>query len=331
MKQRMDAGDGWADMDRKPTSPNLRPSACIRVHLRSRPSVDRAARLGHTRWMSFPAAFASGRFAVAVEITPPQHERPKVLLRRAGLLGGCADAINVIQRPERQSSLSASLALRAAGLHPVWHLVNRGRTRVQIVDGLRQAAAGDITQVLCLRGDHAAEDTAETPAIREVITLVRRELPGALIGATLSQYAPDPRAALRNLLPKLSAGAAYVQTQPVFEVEALHPLAEAVRDHAPDTRIVPMVMPLLSVDAATRIAERLHISLPRQLVHALQREGSEAGWRLFEQTIFALVNAPWAGGVALMTYEVDPPPEVGEHMVAVLRAAGVLDSGTARC
>ncbi|MGH2601936.1 MAG: methylenetetrahydrofolate reductase, partial [Dehalococcoidia bacterium] len=76
--------------------------------------------------MSFAARLRAGRFVVALEVTPPQRPRVGVLLRRAGLLGNGAGAINVIQRPDRWSSLEASLALGAAGRDPVWHLVNRG-------------------------------------------------------------------------------------------------------------------------------------------------------------------------------------------------------------
>jgi methylenetetrahydrofolate reductase (NADPH) len=281
--------------------------------------------------MSLPAALASRRFAIAVEITPPREERASVLMRRARLLGGCADAVNVIQRQDRQSSLSASLALQTAGVHPVWHLVNRGRTRAEILTALELAAAGGISQVLCLRGDHRAEDAPDTPSIREVIALASQRLPGAFIGATLNQYAPDSGAVLRNLFPKLAAGAAYVQTQPVFDAGALRPLAGAVRDRSPETSIVPMAMPLLSMEAAERIAARLHIALPEALTSALEREGAEAGWRCFERTIAMLVDAPWADGVAIMTWEMDPPPQVGARIIAALRAAGALDRGAARC
>ncbi|MEJ5221060.1 MAG: hypothetical protein WHT63_03510 [Tepidiforma sp.] len=82
--------------------------------------------------MRFLDRLAAGEFAVALEITPPQRHLPKVLLRRARLLGDAADAVNVIQRPDRQSSLEASLELLAAGIDPVWHLAARGETRASV-------------------------------------------------------------------------------------------------------------------------------------------------------------------------------------------------------
>ena len=51
--------------------------------------------------------------------------------------------------------------------------------------------------------------------------MAREALPNALIGATLNQYGRDEAAVLRNLLPKLRAGASYVQTQPAFDAAAI--------------------------------------------------------------------------------------------------------------
>lgn len=264
------------------------------------------------------------RFTVALEITPPRRPQPKVLLRRAGLIGGYASAINVIQRPDRQSSLTASLALRQAGLHPVWHLVNRGRGYLAIEAEIAAAVAGGVRQVLCIRGDHTAGDRPDTPPLRAVIAGLRDAMPRARIGATLNQYSPDSTAVFRNLIPKLAAGADYVQTQPVFDAADLRPFAERLKEASPRTDILPMVIPLLSTESAERIAARLGIVLPERFTTALDRGDAEAGWRLFVETLAALVDAPWANGVAVMTAEIDPPADSGRRIIAALRATGAV-------
>ncbi len=273
--------------------------------------------------MTFAAALAVHRFPIALEITPPQRPMPGVLTRRAGLLGPCTRTINVIQRPERQSSLDASLQLRAVGFSPVWHLVNRGSTRRQIAAELDRARDGGITQVLCIRGDHPGADTPETPSIREMIGMVHERLPDALIGATLNQYAADRTAVLRNLLPKLASGAGYVQTQPVFDLDSLRPVAESLRDRSPDTRIVPMVMPLLSVAAAQAIQARLGIILPASLCRRIEEGGAPAAWQTFEETVAALRHSNIADGLAIMTFEMDANSETGSRIVAALQQAGI--------
>ncbi|MGD9890585.1 MAG: methylenetetrahydrofolate reductase [Dehalococcoidia bacterium] len=285
--------------------------------------MDLDSSVPHTDTMTFAAALTARCFPVTLEITPPQRPLPTVLLRRAGLLGPCTPTINMIQRPSRQSSLDASLHLRGEGFNPVWHLVNRGRTRAAIAADLARARDGGITQVLCIRGDHAGADTSDTPPIREVTGMVRDGLPAALIGVTLNQSAPDRAAVLRNLLPKLAAGAGYVQTQPTFDLDTLRPFVETLRDHAPDTRIVPMVMPLLSIEAVRAIQTRLGIALPASLCRRIEQGGTTAAWQAFEETVVALRQSKLADGLAIMTFEMDPVPETGHRIITTLRAAGL--------
>ncbi len=260
------------------------------------------------------------RFSVALEITPPRQSLKRVLARRAQLLGPCATAINVIQRADRQPSLEASIELVQAGLQPVWHLAQRGSSR----DGLRlsiaQAAAGGVSQVLCVRGDHEAEDTADTPTIRETVAMVAEAIPGAVIGATLNQYSPDAAAALKNLFPKLSAGATYVQTQPVFDLAKLLPYAEAVLEKRPEARIVPMVMPMLSSETAARIEQLLGTALPESVVGHTSDEA--LAWAAFTRTIADLVTSPLIHGIAIMTV-MEASAETGSRIQKALHEAGV--------
>lgn len=62
-----------------------------------RDMLDRRVRARGADGMKVPFArkLDAGEFAVALEITPPQRHMPRVLLRRAGLLGGAAQAINL--------------------------------------------------------------------------------------------------------------------------------------------------------------------------------------------------------------------------------------------
>lgn len=270
--------------------------------------------------MSFAQRLRSRSFPVTLEITPPQKPLPKVLLRRARLLGDAATAVNVIQRPGRQSSLDASLTLLEAGLEPVLHLVTRGRGEQEILAEVCSAAQAGVGAVLCIRGDHAAADSPGGPTIRTVIQRIRECAPGMAIGATMNQYAPDQAAALRNLRAKLAAGASFVQTQPAFDLESLRAAAEAIRASSPDVAIVAMVMPIVSPEAAEKIESRLGVRLPAGLWACL-REGPAAAWACFEETVAALSQSGLVDGLAVMTFEMDPGPAVGERVVAALRGS----------
>jgi methylenetetrahydrofolate reductase (NADPH) len=269
--------------------------------------------------MEFARRLRSGEFAVALEITPPQRSLPGVLSQRARLLGDHAHAINVISRPDRQPSLEASCALLASGIEPVWHLVTRGRSREEVAADIAAARAGGMRQVLCIRGDHGGGDNLgiDSPTLRETVGMVAEGMLGALIGATFNQYAPDGAAALRNLLPKLRAGAAYAQTQPVFELSHLLERVEAVHERAPETKIVAMAMPLLSLDAAERIEKRVGVTLPERVLQRIAA-GEEAAWELFEENLAGLAASSAIAGVAIMTFEMSPPAEMGERIRASL-------------
>ncbi len=270
--------------------------------------------------MPFGDRLHVGDFPLALEITPPKNAGTALLARRARLLGSLPSAINVIQRPGRQSSLDASIELCRLGLQPAWHLVTRGRSRSEIAADLDRAAAAGIEQVLVIRGDHDAPNGSDAITIRDTIALARAALPGALIGATMNQYAPDPSAVLRNLLPKLRAGATYVQTQPVFSLEGLRPLAERVKLAAPDARLVAMVMPLSTLEAADRVG-MLGVSVPPETRQRIESGGDP--WEAFGRLLTEMVESPLIDGLAVMTFETDPGEDVATRIVSAAARAGI--------
>ena len=258
------------------------------------------------------------RFPASLEITPPQKPLPEVLLRRARLLGSAADAVNVVQRPGRVSSIEASGQLKRAGIEPVWHLVNRGRTRDSIASDIALAHETGIQLVVCLRGDHVASRVADSPRIREVVAMVRDAIPSALIGTTMNQYGPRDRV-LANLIPKLEAGADFVLTQPVLDRGPFDSLAGEVLSRAPDAAIMPMVMPVLSIDDALRLEERLGVALPREQRDRLLARGEAAGWETFGETLAGLRSGGLAHAVAVMTLMADPSDPVATRVASLLR------------
>jgi 5,10-methylenetetrahydrofolate reductase len=272
--------------------------------------------------MSFAQSLREGRFPVALEITPPRHSLPAILRRRAGLIGSRATAINVIQRPDRQSSLDASCELRDAGLDAVWHLVARGSTLAGVEHEIARARERGIRQVLCILGDRAAALDSPGPTVRELVALCCHELPGASIGATVNQYAEPRDRVLANLEGKLEAGATYVQTQPVFDLGPLRSIVEPLRDRRPGIQFVPMVMPILHAEAAARVQQRLGVTFPAAYLRQVEA-GPAAAWEAFTTLLASLVRSGLAGGIAIMTFEMDPPPGVGEQLIRALDAAGI--------
>lgn len=246
-------------------------------------------------WMS-----RVGNLEVSLEITPPVSPRPAVLLRRARALGSLPRRVNVIHRTNRWSSLDASITLRQAGLEAVWHVANRGRVASELERDIDRAKLAGLRRVLCVRGEYEECDRLETPKIREVVAMIRRGLPDAHIAVTLDHHQPGGRV-MQNLLPKLEAGANAVQTQVTFELDTLRPFAEKLKADRPGLVITPMLMPTLSVESTRRLAHRLSISFPSDLLAGLARDGPEAGWDHFARLVTAIDQSPLYDGFTVMT------------------------------
>lgn len=257
---------------------------------------------------------------VALEITPPREARPEILLRRAQLLGERAAAVHVIQRRERQPSVAAAGELAQRGIAAVWHLVSRGRTAAELEREIAQAARLGLRAALVVRGEAGPPEPAPAPPLAQLVRDVCAAIPGARVGVTATPYGPRERM-LARLWPKLDAGAAFVQTQPVFELAALAPLAETLRRRAPRVEIVPMLIPLLSSAAAEALSQRLRIPVPEALLRRLESGGEVAGWSALASLARALTHSGLADSLAVMTLDADPPKPFGERLAAALAAA----------
>jgi hypothetical protein len=113
--------------------------------------------------------------------------------------------------------------------------------------------------------------------------MARAALPRALIGVTANQYGPRKRV-LANLAPKLSAGAAFVQTNPVFDVAGF--------------------------------------GLPAAILARLESGGEIEGWRTFREITEALAASPRIAGVAVMTPEMDAAPAAAQRIAQALAGSG---------
>jgi len=257
---------------------------------------------------------------VALEITPPRSPRPEVLLRRARALGELPRCVNVIHRTDRWSSLDASIVLRASGFDPVWHLANRGRRVPELEREIERAAMGGVRRVLCIRGEYKADDSLETPKIRETVGMIRRALPRSHISVTLNHHQRSGRA-VANLLAKLEAGANAVQTQLTLDLETLRPMAEALKARWPQVAITPMLIPVLSLSSALALSRRLSIPVPPLLSRTLASDGAAAGWQYFSRLVGSVRDDALFDGVALMT-PMDIDDEFATRVIGAIAPRG---------
>ncbi|MFQ6116929.1 MAG: methylenetetrahydrofolate reductase [Candidatus Bipolaricaulia bacterium] len=185
---------------------------------------------------------AKGHFAVTGELGPPKSADPEVIRRKAEILKGYVDAINITDNQTaivRMSSIGAAAILVGLGLEPVMQMTCRDRNRLAMQSDLLGAAALGIKNVLCLSGDH--QSFGNHPTAKNVfdldsmhlIQMVKRmrdervfqcgeEIEGPeprfFIGAAANPFADPFDFRPYRLAKKVAAGADFIQTQLVYDI-----------------------------------------------------------------------------------------------------------------
>src|SRR4030066_557999 len=99
----------------------------------------------------------AGQFAVTGELGPPQSADAEVIRKKAALLRGYCDAVNITDNQTaivRMSSIGAGAIVVQEGLEPVIQMTCRDRNRLAIQSDLLGAYALGARNLLCLTGDH---------------------------------------------------------------------------------------------------------------------------------------------------------------------------------
>lgn len=184
----------------------------------------------------------AGQFAVAAELSPPRGVNLTAIAKDASLLKDYADAVNVTDNQAasvRMASIPVCALLVQQGLEPVAQMTCRDRNRLGIQADLLGAAALGVRNVLCLSGDHgrwgdhpAAKnvyDLDSTHLIRMVRNMVEhgcldngKEIspaPDFFVGAVANPFAPPLDYRPMRLAKKVAAGARFIQTQLIYNVD----------------------------------------------------------------------------------------------------------------
>ena len=197
---------------------------------------------------------AAGHPAVAVEISPPVGPNPEALHRQIELLRGIADVYNITDNQSARihmASLPACIMLKEAGLDPVAQFTCRDRNRLGLQADLVGAAAFGITNVLALSGDHPV--CGDHPHVKpagdiDSINLVRmirmmrddqvfesgqpipKRAPDFFIGAVANPFSPPFDFRPIRLAKKIAAGAQFIQTQLVYNLDRFREYMRQVVD-----------------------------------------------------------------------------------------------------
>ncbi len=201
----------------------------------------------------------AGHPAVTAELGPPMGCNAEVVKKKIELLRGTADAFNVTDCQTavvRMSSIAASIFIVQAGMEPVMQMTCRDRNRIGIQSDILGAAAHGIKNCLCIAGDHqsfgAAGKLKGHPGSKNVYDVDSIQLVGILkglrdearqqggdplgesvplfIGAAWTPLGDPVEIRTIRLAKKINAGADFIQTQAVFDIEKFSEAMRKARD-----------------------------------------------------------------------------------------------------
>jgi homocysteine S-methyltransferase len=228
---------------------------------------------------------AAGRFTFVVEMAPPRAFSTARLVAAADTLAKAgAHAISVADSPMARMRMSpwaaCHLIQREAGVATILHFPTRGRSILRIQGDLLASYALGIRSLFVCLGDPAAigdypqaSDQADVTA-SGLIALVKRRLNAGIdragasigdatsfvVGCALDLNAQDPDREVRVLHRKVTAGADFVLTQPIFSVDVLRSFLHRYENRFGPLQIPALVglLPLVT----SRHAEFLHNEVP---------------------------------------------------------------------
>ncbi len=193
-----------------------------------------------------------GQFTVTAEITPPMGGDGQLVLEKARTMRGYVDAVNITDNPSavmRMSSIASATFAAQAGVEPIIQMTCRDRNRIAMQSDLLGAWAMGLRNLLCLSGDHQsfgndpqAKNVYDLDSIQLLQTMNRlkqesrflsgketKAPPKFFLGATASPFADPPELQMIRLQKKIAAGAQFIQTQTIYDVDRFAEWMKGVR------------------------------------------------------------------------------------------------------
>jgi 5,10-methylenetetrahydrofolate reductase len=277
----------------------------------------------------------SGQFAVTAEITAPQNTEFDTVRKSINLIKGYVDAFNV---PDGQAAVVAMASWAVClvgiqeGLDATVHMTCRDQNRIALQMDILAVSAFGVNNILCLSGDpiyfgnhpkaKPVFDVDSTQLIRMVKQLRDEKKfdngelmagtePRLFIGAAINPSAQPLEAAVGRLKDKVAAGADFVQTQPVYNIEGFERWMELVRQEGlhKQAKVIAGITPITSLAAARYMKAKVpSMDIPDRVLERLKNvrnkeEAAEQGINIAVETVNQLKQIEGVAGVHIMTLQ----------------------------
>ncbi len=286
---------------------------------------------------------ASGHLAVTAECGPPRGSDLEVLTQKANFIKDYVDAVNVTDNQTavtRLCSLASCIHLKQMGLEPVLQMVTRDRNRIALQSDILGAAAFDIYNILCLSGDHqsfgdnpTAQNVYDLDSMQLIQTVRRmrdegkflggadiKRAPKLFVGAAANPFADPFEIRVMRLAKKVKAGAEFIQTQCVFNVDKFEKWMEGIREMGLHKKVYILagITPFKSAGMARYMKNNVPgMDIPDELVKRMagvpKGKQAEEGIKIAVETIERLKEVKGVAGFHIMAIEWEEKvPEIVE-------------------
>jgi len=285
-------------------------------------------------------------FAVTAEIGPPKSASAESVRRHTKEMRGSADAFNLTDNQtamSRMSSIACAMVLIQEGLEPVVQMTCRDRNRIAMQSDILGASALGVRNVLCISGDHQtfgnmkeAKNVYDVDSVQELMILRKMRDEGKLwsgdelevapelfLGAAANPFADPFEFRVTRLAKKVKAGADFIQTQSIYDMERFERWMALVRARGlhEKVHILAGVMPLKSHKVALYMKNKVAgMIVPDAIVERLKaaKDPKEEGVRLCVEQIEHLRSIEGVRGVHIMAMAWE------EKVPEIVRRSGLL-------
>jgi methylenetetrahydrofolate reductase (NADPH) len=287
---------------------------------------------------------SAGHMAVTAECGPPRSCDADAVEKKVRLIGDYVDAINVTDNQTavvRQCSLASAIRIKLMGYEPVLQMVTRDRNRIAMQSDILGAASFGISNILCLTGDHQSFGDHPTAAnvfdldstqLVQTVKMMRDEglllsgfelkhRPNMFIGAAENPFADPFELRVMRLAKKVAAGAEFIQTQCIYNMERFKMWMQGVVDRGLHEKVYILagLTPMKSLGMAKYMKSRVPgMDVPDDLIKRLsgvpKEKQAEEGLKICNEQIEELKEVKGVRGFHLMAIEWEEKvPEIVER------------------
>lgn len=235
----------------------------------------------------FKEALQSGKFVVTSEVAPPKGTNLEKMGHHVELLKDKVDAVNVTDHQSsvmRFPSLGGALLVKEMGGEPILQMTCRDRNRMALQADLLFASSRGIHNVLCLTGDsvilgdHKGAKSVFDLDSSQLLAAVRllekgRDLGGSDLdgtvafcaGAIVTPEANPLEPQLIKFEKKVEAGAEFIQTQAVYDLDRFKEFMEYARQFP--VKVLAGIILLTSAPMARFMNKNVAgVNVPKELI-----------------------------------------------------------------